>query len=50
MEYKMAFAGNLNKSKKEFNTKIPGQIGILIQMRFRQQQNQYKNFAWLFKG
>jgi hypothetical protein len=51
MEYKMAFAGNLNKSKKEFNTKIPGQIGYTNpNKKLRQQQNQYKNFAWLFKG
>jgi hypothetical protein len=51
MEYKMAFAGNLNKSKKEFNTKIPGQIGYNNPgKKLKEQHNQYKNFAWLFKG
>ena len=51
MEYKMAFAGNLNQSKKQFNTKIPGQIGYTNpNKKLRQQHNQYKNFAWLFKG
>jgi len=51
MEYKMAFAGNLTTTKKEFNTKIPGQIGYNNpNKKLRQQHNQYKNFAWLFKG
>ena len=39
------------KFKKEFNTKIPGQIGYNNpNKKLRQQHNQYKNFAWLFKG
>jgi hypothetical protein len=47
----MAFAGNLSQTKKEFNTKIPGQIGYTNpNKKLRQQHNQYKNFAWLFKG
>jgi hypothetical protein len=51
MEYKMAFAGNLKQGKKEFNTKIPGQIGYTNpSKKLRQQQNEYRNFAWLFKG
>jgi hypothetical protein len=51
LEYKLAFAGNLNKSKKEFNTKIPGQIGYNNPTKnLRKQHSQYKNFAWLFKG
>jgi hypothetical protein len=50
LEYSKAFLGALTNSRNYLNTTIPGMQGYEYEQKIKQQQNTYKQFAWLIKG
>ena len=50
LEYSRAFLNSISKSKNYLNTSISGMQQYEYSQRINQQQNMYKEFAWLLKG
>jgi len=50
LEYSKAFLGAISNSRSHLNTSIPGMQTYEYAQKMNQQQNVYKEFAWLIKG
>jgi len=50
LEYSKAFLSAISNNRSYLNTSIPGMQNYEYRQKIQQQQNIYKDFAWLIKG